>query len=125
MSGPCWLAQRVLKSWLSSQRIEAMPSKQNEFNAIASKDLGIVSGGASRVTTRSSSSNDQLTTLMTQITSSIKDLSANKNQSDPMQMMMMMMMMGGGGGGGGGAQVAAAPPPPAPTPTINISTRVR
>jgi hypothetical protein len=92
--------------------------------SIASHDLGHVSGGASRVTTRSSGSSDQLTTLMTQITSSIKDLAGNKNQSDPMQMMMMMMMMGGGGGGGGSAQ-AAPPPPPPPAPVINISTSVR
>ena len=101
-----------------------MPTTQNGLDTIGTKDLHTVSGGASRVTTRSSSSNDQLTTLMTQITSSIKDLAGNKNQNDPMQMMMMMMMMGGGGGG---AAAAAPPPPPAPapTPTINISTSVR
>jgi hypothetical protein len=95
---------------------------KNLFSSIASNDLTAVSGGASRVSSRSSGSSDQLTTMMTQITSSIKDLGANKNQSDPMQMMMMMMMMGGGGGGGG--SVAAAPPPP-PAPVVNISTNVR
>ena len=101
-----------------------MPTKTNLFSAIASTDLVRIQGGASRVTSRSSSSNDQLTTMLTQITSSIKDLSANKNQQDPMQMMMMMMMMGGGGGGGG--QAVAAPPPPAPAaPVVNISTNVR
>jgi hypothetical protein len=74
------------------------------------------------VTSRSSSSNDQLTTMLTQITSSIKDLGANKNQSDPMQMMMMMMM---GGSGGSGGAVAAPPPPPPAAPVVNISTSVR
>jgi hypothetical protein len=94
------------------------------FGSITSHDLVRVLGGASRVTSRSSSSNDQLTTMLTQITGSIKDLASNKNQSDPMQMMMMMMMMGGGGGGGGA--VAAPPPPPPPAaPVVNISTSVR
>jgi hypothetical protein len=102
-----------------------MPSNQNLFSDITSNDLTGVSGGASRVTSRSSAASDQLTTMMTQITSSIKDLSANKNQTDPMQMMMMMMMMGGGGGGGG-AVAAPPPPPPAPAaPVVNISTNVR
>lgn len=98
------------------------------FGSIASNDLVRVKGGASRVTSRSSG-NDQLTTMLTQITSSIQNLSNNKSsQSDPMTMMMMMMMMGGGGGGGGGAQVAAAPPPPPappPGPVVNISTRIQ
>jgi hypothetical protein len=101
-----------------------MPFMKNLFSSIASNDLNRVSGGASRVTSRSGSANDQLTTMMTQITSSIQNLSNNKNQSDPTQMMMMMMMMGGGGGGG---SVAAAPPPPPPpaAPVVNISTNVR
>ena len=104
-----------------------MPSKTHRFSAIGSKDLTRILGGASRVTSRSSSSNDQLTLMLTQITSSIKDLAGNKNQSDPMQMMMMMMMMGGLGGGGGGQAAAAPPPPPAPPPgpVVNISTNVR
>jgi hypothetical protein len=102
-----------------------MPFRKNLFSSITSKDLARVSGGASRVTSRSSSSNDQLTTMMTQITSSIKDLAANKNQGmDPTMMMMMMMM--GGGGGGGGAAAPPPPPPPAPAaPVISISTNVR
>ena len=104
-----------------------MPTSQNDFDAVAKQDLQRVQGGASRVTSRGGSS-DQLTTMMTQITSSIQSLSQNKNQSDPSMMMMMMMMMGGGGGGG--AAAAAPPPPPAPAPTpaapvVNISTRVR
>src|SRR6185436_17325950 len=102
-----------------------MPSR-NLFSSIASKDLARVSGGASRVTSRSNSSTDQLNTMMTQVTSSIKDLAGNKNQGmDPMMMMVMMMMMGGGGGG-----AAAAPPPPPPppapaAPVISISTNIR
>jgi hypothetical protein len=100
-----------------------MPTKKNLFPSIASNDLHRISGGASRVSARSSDSSDQLTTMMTQITDSIKDLASNKNQSDPTQMLTMMMLLGGGGGGGGGA-AAAAPPPPA-APVINVSTNVR
>lgn len=80
---------------------------RDPFQSIDPAALEKVGGGASRVTARSSS-NDQLTAMMTQITQSIQALSQNNNQSDPMQMMMMMMMMGGGGGGrpggGGGAR---------------------
>ena len=70
--------------------------------------LANVAGGASRVSARSGS-NDQLTAMLTQITSSIKDLAGKQNSGmDPMMMMMMMMMMGGGGGGGAAAAPAAA-----------------
>jgi GET complex subunit GET2 len=96
---------------------------RDPFQSIDPTELAKVGGGASRVTARSNS-NDQLTTMLTQITQSIQALTQNNNQSDPMQMMMMMMMMGGMGGGGGGA--AAAPPPaPAQPPVINISTTVK
>lgn len=94
------------------------------FQSIDLNQLSTVSGGASRVTARSSGNSDQLTAMLTQITDSIKALAQNNNQNDPMQMLMMMMMMGGGGGGGGGG-VAAAPPPPPPPPVINITTTVR
>ena len=100
--------------------------KKQNFDTIKTADLSNVSGGASRVSARSSS-NDQLTQMLTQVTSSIKDLASNQNKGmDPMMMMVMMMMMGGGGGGGGGAQpaaqpaVAAAPPP---LPQVNVSIR--
>jgi hypothetical protein len=92
--------------------------------SIDANELTKVAGGASRVTARGNSSNDQLTAMMTQITQSIQALSQNNNQSDPMQMMMMMMMMGGMGGGGGGGPAAAPPPTPQP-PVINISTTVK
>lgn len=103
-----------------------MAPHQHPFGSISPGDLVRVLGGASRVTSRSGS-NDQLTTMLTQITQSIQNLSNNKSQGmDPMMMMVMMMMMGGGGGGG---QVAAAPPPPPPpvptAPVVNISTNVR
>jgi hypothetical protein len=106
---------------------KSKPTPQDPFMSIDDATLAKVGGGASRVTSRSSSSNDQLTAMMTQITQSIQALSQNNSQSDPMQMMMMMMMMGGmgGGGGGGGAPVAAAPPPAMPAPVINISTTVK
>jgi hypothetical protein len=94
------------------------------FGSITSNDLVRVQGGASRVTSRSGSS-DQLTTMLTQITSSIQNLTNNKNQTDPTMMMMMAMMMGGGGGGGAVDAAPPAPPVPAPQPVVNISTSVR
>jgi hypothetical protein len=105
-----------------------MSKRTETFQSIDPSQLAQVGGGASRVTTRSSSgSNDQLTAMLTQITDSIKALSSsNSSGSDPMQMMMMMMMMGGmGGGGGGGAPAPMAAPEPAPAPVINISTTVK
>jgi hypothetical protein len=98
---------------------------RDPFQSIDPTDLAKVGGGASRVTARSSG-NDQLTTMLTQITQSIQALSQNNNQQDPMQMMLMMMMMGGMGGGGGGAVAAPPPAPAAPqAPVINITTTVR
>lgn len=89
---------------------------QNEFVSIDTEALETVAGAAS------SSSNDQLTATLTQITSSIKDLANTKNNSsmDPMQMMLMMMMMGGGGGGG---VVAAPGVGVAAQPIINVGVR--
>jgi hypothetical protein len=109
------------------------PTQHDPFPSISTRDLDKVAGGASRVTLHSSSSNDQLTQMLTQITDSIKALSQNNSQSDPSQMLMMMMMMGGlggGGGGGGGGVPMAAPQPmpqaaPTPAPIINISTTVK
>lgn len=88
--------------------------------------LNTVIGGASRVTSRSGNT-DQLTTMLTQITSSIKDLANNNNNSSSQMMLpMMMMMMGGGGGPTASAPppAIAAGPPPAP-PSIKITNRVR
>jgi hypothetical protein len=95
---------------------------KSTFDTIDHASLEHVAGGASRVSARSGG-NEQLTTMLTQVTSSIKDLAANQNKGgmDPM-MMMMMMMMGGGGGGGGAAAAPAAPPPP-PLPQVNVSVR--
>jgi hypothetical protein len=76
--------------------------------------LARVSGGTT--------SNDQLTAMLTQITSSISNLANNKPQTDPTMMMMMMMMMGGMGGGGGGSYVAAGPA--AGPPVVNVDTSV-
>jgi hypothetical protein len=106
-----------------------MSKSKPTFTAIDPMQLDKVAGGASRVSARSGGGNDQLTAMLTQITSSIKDLASSNNSGgfDPMMMMMMMMMGGGGGGGGGGAPAQAAPPPaaPPPVPVINISTSVR
>jgi len=82
---------------------EPTTPKQDPFAQIMPEDLEAVSGGA----TSRSSSNDQLTAMLTSITSSIKDLANKNNQTDPMQMMLIMMLMMGGGGGGGGGVVPA------------------
>ena len=98
-------------------------SKKNTFDTIKTADLEHVAGGASRVSARSGG-NEQLTTMLTQVTSSIKDLANNQNKGGMDPMMMMMMMMGGGGGGGAAAAPPpAAPPPPPPLPQVNVSIR--
>jgi len=103
---------------------ETPMSTKNEFEAIDPTALETVAGGAARVS-GGGSSNDQLTAMLTQITSSIKDLAASKNTgTDPMTMMLMMMMMGGMGGGGGGGGYAAAPFGAAGPPVINVDTGV-
>ncbi len=94
-----------------------------EFVSVETEQLATVAGGASRVSGRASGGDADLTAMLTQIGSSIKDLAAAKNTNsggDTMQMMMMMLMMGGGGGGGGaiGAPAAVAPP------VVNVSTGV-
>jgi hypothetical protein len=94
------------------------PVASDAIETIDPAMLARVSGGGS--------SNDQITAVLTQITSSISDLAKNNNNGgiDPTMMMMMMMMMGGGGGSS--APPPAAPPPPAPAqPIINISNRTR
>src|SRR5258706_2585948 len=94
--------------------------KSTDFEAIALDHLEKVSGGAVRA---SKGGNDEITAMLTQITSSIKDLASSKNSSgqDPMQMILIMMMMGGFGGGGGG--VVGAPAVAAP-PVINVDTGI-
>jgi hypothetical protein len=92
-----------------------MPTE--DLQTIDPDELSRVSGGTS--------SNDQITAALTQITNSLNQLSANKNQTDPMQLMLMMMMMGGmGGGGGGGVVAAGAPVAGASPPVINVDTSV-
>ena len=89
-----------------------MPTETME--TIAPNDLAHVSGGTS--------SSDQLTAMLTQITSSISDLAKSRdNQSDPTQMLLMMMMMGGFGAGGGGGYIAG---PAAGPPVVNVDTSV-
>jgi hypothetical protein len=96
------------------------PTPKNEFEAIALDHLEKVSGGAAR---KSGSGDSEITAMLTQITSSIKDLASSKNNQsmDPMQMILIMMMMGGFGGGGGG--VVGAPAVATP-PVINVDTGV-
>ena len=96
---------------------------KDPFATIDPAQLNKVAGGASRVSSRTGGNNDQLMTMLTQVTDSIKDLAKNQSSGgmDPMMMMMMMMMMGGGGGGGAAPVAAPAPQPP----VINVSTNVR
>jgi hypothetical protein len=79
------------------------------FQTISNDDLVTVAGGQA-----TSQADLQLTQMLTDISSSIKEANDAKAKaaSDPMQMMTMMMMLGGMGGGG-----ATAPPPPA-QPTV-------
>ena len=103
---------------------KSKPTTQDPFATIDPTQLQHVAGGASRVSSRSGGGNDQLMTMLTQVTDSIKSLASNQGSGmDPMMMMMMMMM--GGGGGGGAAPVAAAAPAPQQQPVINISTNVQ
>jgi hypothetical protein len=65
-----------------------------DLQPIAPDVLENVSGGKN---------DDSLTALLSQITSSLKDLGYNHgNTSNTDMMLMMMVMMGGGFGGGGG-----------------------
>jgi hypothetical protein len=115
---------KTLTTGRKSDTPMSKPTAPDPFPSIDTSELSKVAGGASRVTNRSSGGNDQLMTMMSQITDSIKALGQNNNQQDPMQMMMMMMMMGGMGGGGGAVGGAPPPQPQAP-PVINITTSVR
>lgn len=100
------------------------PKTESEaFPSVDTEQLATVAGGASRVSSRSSGGDAELTAMLTQIGSSIKDLAAAKNTNsggDTMQLMMMMLMMGGGGGGGGAIAAPAAIAPP----VVNVSTGV-
>jgi len=90
----------------------------NNFKTISRASLDHVTGG------KTSSTDTQLKTMLTDISSSIKDAADAKNKqgTDPTTMMMMMMMMGGGGGGS--TQVAAAPPPaPAAPSVVRVNVR--
>ena len=102
-----------------------MTNSKHHFSAIDRALLVGVAGGAARVTSRSSSADAEIKTMLTSVTDGIKSLANQKPSGmDPM-MMMMMMMMGGGGGGGSAAPVAAAPPPPPPPkPVVNVTNSV-
>ena len=92
------------------------------FATLSCEALATVAGGRT-------DPNQQIQLMLTQLSSSIKEVAEKKNQTDPTMMMMMMMMMGGMGGGGGGGQVAAAPPPPEAAPPqaapniVNVNVR--
>ncbi len=92
------------------------------METISNDQLVTVAGGKA-----TSQADLQLTQMLTDISSSIKEANDAKAKAagDPMQMMTMMMMLGGMGGGGSAA--AAPPPPTQPTveqPSPNV-VRVR
>jgi len=92
------------------------PEATENLESIAPDMLETVAGGAVRASGKGGDA--ELTAMLTQIGSSIKDLAASKNNSgggDTMQLMLMMLMMGGGGGGGG-----VAAPAVAATPVVNV-----
>jgi len=93
------------------------PDATDTLESITPDMLESVAGGATRVSGKGGG-DAELTAMLTQIGSSIKDLAASKNTSgggDTMQLMLMMLMMGGGGGGGG-----VAAPGVAATPVVNV-----
>jgi hypothetical protein len=66
----------------------------NPFTTIDAATLGHVTGGQAIASGAGGSQiNDQLTAMLTQISSSIKDLAAKGQQPDPMSQMLPMMMM--------------------------------
>jgi len=72
-----------------------MSTTATDLQLIAPEALESVSGGTTH--------DDQMTSMLTQITSSLKSLGYNQgNTSTSDMMMLMMVMMGSGGGGGGG-----------------------
>jgi len=81
--------------------------------------LETVSGGASK--------SSELSTALSSIQSSIKDVAGQKNNSggfDSTTMLMLTMMMGNKQSSGP-TVVTAGAPAPAHGPIVNISTRVR
>ena len=91
-------------------------SKPEAFSSINPEALETVAGAAS--------SDQQLETALTSISSSIKEIANKKtNTSDQLMPMMFMMMAMGGMGGGGGGAVVQAPAPASPT-IIKVNARV-
>src|SRR4029077_16577159 len=78
-------------------RAEAFVLMTNDpFFTICAARLAAGTGAGQRIASGAGGSqiNDQLTTMLTQISSSIKDLAASKNnQQDPMTAMLPMLMM--------------------------------
>ena len=98
-----------------------MSTPKDTFVSIDADNLEAVAGGASRAPSKG---DDSLNLMLTQITSSIKDLANQNNKGgDPMQLMLMMLMLGGGGGGGGGGVVGGGCG--VGSPIINVSANVR
>ena len=80
---------------------------------IDARDLATVSGGSNH-------KNTQLTQALTQIQSSVKDLSSsnNGNTSNNLMLPMMLMMMNRPS-----PTTVVAAPAPAAGPVVNVSTR--
>jgi hypothetical protein len=82
------------------------------MKTIDQKDLATVAGGAAK--------NDEVTTALSSIQSSIKDLSSQQgNKSNDMLLPLAIMMMSRP------APTVVAPAAPAAAPIVNVSTHVR
>lgn len=87
------------------------------MKTLTTNDLTNVSGGASK--------SNEVTTALTSIQSSLKDLGSKKSEGgfDSTTMLMLGLMMSQKNSGG--STVVAAAPAGASGPVVNISNRVR
>ena len=90
------------------------------MKTITTNDLNTVCGGASKA-------DSAVTTQLTALQSSIKDLSANQGSNKSNDMLLPLMMMAMGQKQQGPTVVAAGAPAPvvAGGPVVNISNRFR
>ena len=86
------------------------------MKTIDNKDLSTVAGGASK--------NDQLTTTLTSVQSSIKDLASQKSNSGNDMLLPLAMMMAFNRPQAPTVVTTGAAAPAAVGPVINVSNRI-
>jgi bacteriocin-like protein len=86
------------------------------MKTIDQKELSNVSGGASK--------NDQLTSTLTSVQSSIRDLASQKSSSGSNDMLLPLAMMMAFNRPQGPTVVTAGAAAPAAGPVINVSNRI-